>query len=196
MWRKNSLLKQIRSEFKIKRFNGMNHSVKEKITSVFENVKVDSEEEHRLVITVRQDAVLAILSLLKNQGYNHLGMISCVDWIEDKELELVYVLSAYMLEDDKYTGDREKMNIILKTRISRERAQSLSVIPIFMNAEFYEREIHELYGVHFEGHPRLTPLFLEREYEIPPFRKDFDTRDYVKRVFDDIPFVEEKAENK
>ncbi|GAH89124.1 unnamed protein product, partial [marine sediment metagenome] len=38
------------------------------------------------------------------------------------------------------------------------------------------------------------PLFLERDYEIPPFRKDFDTRKYVKETFDKIPFVEEEKE--
>jgi len=38
----------------------------------------------------------------------------------------------------------------------------------------------------------LTPLLLERNYEIPPFRKDFDTRKYVKDVFEKIPFVEDK----
>jgi len=33
---------------------------------------------------------------------------------------------------------------------------------------------------------------LERDYKIPPFRKDFNTREYVKEVFDKIPFVEDK----
>ena len=67
-----------------------------------------------------------------------------------------------------------------------------TVTAIFPNAEPYERELHELFGILFEGHPRLTPLFLEREYKIPPFRKDFDTRRYVEEVFDEIPSVEDK----
>jgi len=52
--------------------------------------------------------------------------------------------------------------------------------------------MHELFGIKFEGHPRLTPLLLEREYKIPPFRKDFDTRKYVEEVFDKIPLVDNK----
>ena len=81
---------------------------------------------------------------------------------------------------------------ILKTRISRENPQFVTSIPVYENAEPYEREIHELFGVNFEGHPRLIRLFLERDYKIPPFRRDFDTKEYVKNVFEKIPFVEDK----
>ena len=98
-----------------------------------------------------------------------------------------------MQNDDEYT-DRERLHIILKTRIPREKPQFKTVIGIFPNAEPYEREIHELYGINFEGHPRLTPLLLERNYEIPPFRKDFDTRKYVKDFFDNIPSIEVENE--
>lgn len=173
----------------------MNHSLKEKLTSAFDGIQVDRREGNQVVITANKESVLSVLSFLKNHDYGHLGLISCVDWIEEKMFELVYILSAYMQEDEKYT-DKEKINIILKTKISRNKPQFLSVIPIFENAEPYEREIHELYGIRFEGHPRLTPLFLERTYKIPPFRKDFDTRKYVREIFDRIPIVEKKAKNK
>ena len=171
----------------------MNDSLKEQITSIFDEIRVEITEESRIVISAKKESVMSVLSFLKNQGYGHLGLISCIDWIEEKAFELVYILSAYMQDDGEYT-EKEKMHIILKTKISREKPAFISIIPIFENAEPYEREIHELFGIHFEGHPRLTPLFLERKYKIPPFRKDFDTRKYVKDVFDNIPFVE-KAEN-
>ena len=165
--------------------------LKEKLESIFSGVRVNILEQDRLIISAQKDAVLSILSFLKGKGYTHLALISCVDWLEEKEFELVYVLSAYMQKDNGYT-DKEKTNIILKTRISRGNPELLTVISIFKNAEPYEREIYEFYGIDFKGHPRLIPLFLEREYKIPPFRKDFDTREYVKEVFDKIPFVENK----
>ena len=165
--------------------------LKEKLESIFSGIQVSILEHDRLLISAQKDAVLSILSFLKGKEYTHLALISCVDWLEEKEFELVYVLSAYMQKDNGYT-DKEKTNIILKTRISRENPEFLTVISIFKNAEPYEREIHEFYGIDFKGHPRLTPLFLEREYKMPPFRKDFDTREYVKEVFDKIPFVENK----
>ncbi|HUU39410.1 MAG TPA: NADH-quinone oxidoreductase subunit C [Desulfatiglandales bacterium] len=165
--------------------------LKEKLESIFSGIQVSIIEQDRLIISAQKDEILSILSFLKGEGYTHLGLISCVDWLEEKEFELVYVLSAYMQKDNGYT-DKEKTNIILKTRISRENPEFFTVISIFKNAEPYEREIYEFYGIDFKGHPRLTPLFLEREYKMPPFRKDFDTREYVKEVFDKIPFVENK----
>ena len=164
--------------------------LKRELERIFKDISVDIPESNRLSIDVAMKEAMNVLSFLKDKGYEHLALISCIDWIEKKEFELVYILSAYMKKDDEY-ADEEKTNIILKTRISRENPQVSTVIPIFKNAEPYERELHELFGINFEGHPRLTPLFLEREYEIPPFRKDFDTRKYVEEFFDEIPFVEE-----
>ena len=167
----------------------MNELIIKELESTFENILVVMPENYRLIVTAQKDQVMSILSFLKNKGFNHLALVSCVDWIEEKEFELVYIITSYLQDDDKYT-DKERLHITLKTIISRETPKIMSVIPIFENAEPYEREIHELFGIHFEGHPRLIPLFLEGDYEIPPFRKDFDTREYVKNTFDTIPFVE------
>ena len=169
----------------------MSNSLKKKVESAFRDIRISTPDANRLVLSVKNDSLLSILKFLKDKGYAHLALVSCVDWIEEEEFELVYILSAYLEEDSEYT-EKEKTNIIVKTRISRETPDFLTVIPIFKTAEPYEREIHELYGIHFEGHPRQTPLFLERDYEIPPFRKDFDTRKYVEEVFNKIPFVEDE----
>lgn len=165
----------------------MNKLLKGELESAFKDVLVNILEETKLTVTAPKNVVLSILSFLKNKGYDHLALISCVDWIEEKNFELVYILSSYSEKD-------EKEHIILKTRIPREKPEFKTVISVFENAEPYERELHELFGINFEGNERLTPLFLERDYEIPPFRKDFDTREYVKETFDKIPFVEEEKE--
>jgi len=169
----------------------MNKLLKEELESGFKDLLINILEDTRLVVIAPKGEVLSILSFLKNKGYNHLALISCVDWIEKKEFELVYVITSYLQKNDEYTGN-ERLHIFLKTRISRENPKFKTVIPLFKNAEPYERELHELFGINFEGHPRLTHLFLERDYKIPPFRKDFDTREYVKETFDKIPFVEDK----
>ena len=159
--------------------------LKEEILSTFKGVQISIPEDNKLVITTKKEQILNILSFLKDKGYDYLTLISCIDWINDKEFELVYILASY-------SEEKRKEHIILKTRILREKSEFKTVIPVFENAEPYEREIHELFGINFEGHPRLTHLFLERDYKIPPFRKDFNTREYVKEFFEKIPFVEDK----
>ena len=169
----------------------MNKSLKEKLESTFKDIWIAISEDSRIAVTAESDNVLAILRFLKDAGFDHLALLSAVDWIEDDCFELCFILTSYMQNDDEYTG-HQRLHIILKTPIPREKPQFKTAIGIFPNAEPYEREIHELFGIKFEGHKRLTPLLLERNYEIPPFRKDFDTRKYVKDVFDKIPFVEDK----
>lgn len=154
--------------------------MEKQLKAVFRGIKISAVKNGRLVVTALPANAKEVLKSLKDEGYIHLALISCVDWIDKEKLELVYVLSSYFEND----------HIILKTSIPRKEPNFITVIDIFENAEPYEREIHELFGINFEGHPRLTPLFLERNYEVPPFRKDFDTREYVKELFDKIPPVE------
>jgi NADH-quinone oxidoreductase subunit C len=166
----------------------MNESMKEQLETTFKAVVVTIPEDARMVVNVKKDQVLAVLRFLKDRRFDHLALVSCVDWIEEKEFELVYILTRYIQGDEGHT-DQQRLHLIIKTKILRQNPQLETVTGVFSNAEPYEREIHELFGVKFEGHRRLTPLFLERDYEIPPFRKDFDTRKYISDVFDKIPFV-------
>ena len=169
----------------------MNKPIQQELASVFENISVVVSEDNRMIVTVQKDQVMSILHFLKNKGFDHLALVSCVDWIEEKEFEMVYILTPYLREPDSDT-DMKKLHITVKCRIRRKEPRVMTVIPIFDNAEPYEREIHELFGVYFDGHPRLIPLFLEGKYETPPFRKDFDTREYVKEVYDTVPFVDDE----
>jgi len=169
--------------------------LKKNILSNFNDIEIYTHQDNRIFINTKKEIVLSLLSYLKNSGYDHLALVSCNDWIDDGEFELVYILSAYMKNNEEYQ-EKEKRNIIIKTRIAREEAKFITVIDIFKNAEPYERELHEMFGIKFEGHPRLTTLFLELEYEIPPFRKDFDTNKYVENMYGKIPTIKERKRNK
>ena len=155
----------------------------------FADIQVNEDEKGMIKVHAKKEQVKAILLYLKNDGYDHLSLVSCVDWINKKEFELIYVLTSYVNDNKSYD---EKGDVCLKIRFARNKAEVETVIGIFENAEPYEREIHELFGVNFRGHPRLIPLFLERNYKIPPFRKDFDTRKYVEDFFNSIPVVPEE----
>lgn len=167
--------------------------LKKKLLSSFNGLEIDVRGDSRLFINTKKEVIISLLSYIKNLGYEHLALISCNDWIDSGEFELVYIVSAYMADDNNYQ-EKEKRNIIIKTKISRKVATFMTIINIFKSAEPYERELHEMFGIIFEGHPRLTPLMLERDYEIPPFRKDFDTQNYVDNTFGKIPSIEERKE--
>ncbi len=153
------------------------------IKNVFNDSSLKITKDNKIIIGIQKEQILNILSFLKNQGFDHLALISCVDWIKEKQFEIVYILTTYT---------NGNTHIVLKTRVSRKEPEVMSATSIFENAEFYEREIHELFGVNFNGNKRLIPLFLYGEYKIPPFRKDFDTRKYVKNFYGSIPSLEDK----
>ena len=153
---------------------------KKKIEASLEGCQVTIPRAGRLVAATSKEALSSLLLLLKMDGFEHLSMISCVDWIDDGKLELVYHLWSY----------EKKVHAMVKTRIGRVSPRFLSIIPIFQHAQTYEREIHEMFGVHFKGNPRLIPFLLDHWEGMPPMRKDFDLRKYAREKFG----VEERAE--
>jgi len=184
----------------------MNGSLKRKLEAVFRDLSAEHEPGGRLTVHAGPASTPSVLKLLKDDGYDYLVLVSCVDWPDDEELEVVYIVSRYPASADAPAANEDETptpgngmaegsptQVVLKIRVPRESPTLETAIGIYPVAEPYEREIHELFGVHFEGHPRLTPLFLERDYEIPPFRKDFDTRDYVEKVFGSVPPVGEET---
>ena len=69
--------------------------------------------------------------------------------------------------------------IRMRTRDRAEGAHVSSLTPIWRSAEFQEREIFDLYGIHFEGHPDLRRILMWDEFQDHPMRKDYrDPDDY------------------
>jgi NADH-quinone oxidoreductase subunit C len=140
-----------------------------KITSKFK-IKGEVRRKSRIWLDAPREGFIGFCRWLKEQGFQHLSAISAVDWPDEGTFELAYHLWSY----------REKVLITAKIKIDRQNAVFDSVTGIWDgSAQAHEREIHELFGIKFEGNDNLTPLFLEDWEEPPPFRKDFDWRKYV-----------------
>jgi len=147
----------------------------DKIQSKF---KLDGkvQRDQRIWISVNKNQLFNLFKLLKDYGFVHLSAISVTDWLEEGNYELTYHLWSY---DDK-------MLLTVKTKIDRDKPNIKSVVPIWKeNAQIHERELHEMFGVNFNGNPDLSSLFLEDWRGPPPFRKDFDWRNYVREEYYD-----------
>jgi NADH-quinone oxidoreductase subunit C len=141
----------------------------DKIASEF-NLECKVQRKGRIWLDTPTEGFVDFCKWLKEQGFEHLSAISAVDWPAEGMYGLAYHLWSYL----------DKTLITLKVKIDRRNAVMKSVTEIWDgSAEAHEREIHELFGVKFEGNNNLTPLFLEDWQGLPPFRKDFDWRKYV-----------------
>ena len=138
------------------------------------NIEGKVQRERRVWVTIDKGNLIALCNFAKDIGFNHLSAISVTDWPEDGIFELAYHIWSYS----------EKIVLTIKTKIARANPTIDSVTPIWEeNAQIHEREIHELFGVEFKGNADLAPLFLEDWDGPPPFRKDFNWREYVRKKF-------------
>jgi len=145
------------------------------IHKTFKSAEVDIKRAGRLSIKLRSDLLPPFISYLKDyMQFKHLALVSCVDWIEENEFELIYHVYSY----------EKKIHIMIKVRLDRKNPQMQTLLPFWDHAGTYEREIHEMYGVHFEGNPDLGEFILEDWDDIPPMRRDFKTVEYVNNVYE------------
>ncbi len=149
-----------------------------RIETIFKVLKKEKGKRNNLwIIEVEKDSLHAVLSYLKdNESFKHLALVSCVDWIENNKFQLSYILWSY----------QKRENLIVKIFIDRDKPEFKTVLNLFPQAEIYEREIRELYGVSFEGNPTQNEDFVLEDWEeMPPMRRDFDTLKYSQEKYGD-----------
>jgi NADH/F420H2 dehydrogenase subunit C len=95
-------------------------------------------------------------------AFDYLICLSGVDW--GKELGVVYHLES----------TRHNHRVVLKVKTAdREHPSFDTVSDIWRTAEFHEREVYDLFGIRFNGHPDMRRIFLEEEWAGYPMRKDY-----------------------
>ena len=136
---------------------------------------LSAEERYGNQVEVKAEAaaLVSLLTLMKTSGFEHLSNILAVDWIKEGEFELVYNLFSYS----------QRLHITLKIRVDRDTARAPTILGLWPQAQVYEREIHEFFGIVFDGNPNLEPFFLHNWQDAPPLRKDFDTEEYSKLAY-------------
>jgi NADH-quinone oxidoreductase subunit C len=125
------------------------------------------EAKNVLKMEVSPESLREAAKILIQYGYDHLASISGVDWPTKGTIEVIYFAESY---------EPEKRGILieLKTATSRENPKLPSLIDLWPNALFLERETWEMFGVVFEGNPDLRRLLLPPDWSgPPPLRKDY-----------------------
>jgi len=113
-----------------------------------------------------------LLSFINEFDYITLDSINCRDDLEDGVFTITYCLQ-----------NRNRDHIVMiQTSIERENATLPTMHILWPQAEIMEREMHEMFGVNFPGHPSLIDFALEYWNDIPPMRRDFDTLEYVNKM--------------
>ena len=136
--------------------------VAKRIEEKFPATVVESDET---TVVVKSEALFEIMSFLKETPgleFDYLTNLTAVDWLDF--FEVVYHL----------TSMKNYHTLVVKTRCyERENPEVPSVVSLWQGADFQEREVYDLMGIRFVGHPNLKRLFLWEGFQGHPLRKDF-----------------------
>ncbi len=132
------------------------------ITETFPEAVSEASDQ---AVVVKSESLLEVAEYLKKSpglDFNFLNSVTAVDYYD--YFEVVYHLTS--LEHNH--------GLVLKTRCyDRENPAVPSVIGLWRGADFQEREIYDLMGIRFEGHPNLKRIVLWEGFEGHPLRKDY-----------------------
>jgi len=118
---------------------------------------------------IRKDALLEVMQFLKEKPYEFAMLLdlTCVDYPERAErFEMVYHL--FSLSTNK--------RLRIKLSVPENAAGVDSLVRFWKNADWLEREVFDMFGIRFEGHPNLQRLFMNEAFEGHPLRKDYPLR--------------------
>ncbi|MEM0331610.1 MAG: NADH-quinone oxidoreductase subunit NuoB [Archaeoglobaceae archaeon] len=148
--------------------------IAKKIEDSIKNVKVIAVSKNRVAVNVEKEKMKEVAASLKSLGFDHVKNVNVIDVINEQKFIVEYHLGSYSTKD--------LMPIILNlyTSISRDDPKLKSLSDIFPSADYMEREMHEFFGVFFEGNPHMGSRFLlapdSPEF---PLRKDFKLEEEV-----------------
>ncbi len=139
-------------------------------------------EDHKwkgfgLTYLVPVGAFLEAVQTLKTDSQISLDMlidVTCVDWLDKKEnrFEMVY----------NFLSLTNNTRLCLKVALSEDKPEIPSLVSLWNSANFLEREVFDMYGIKFGGHPDLRRILMYDEFVGHPLRKDYPLKGKQPRV--------------
>ena len=138
-------------------------------------------DQYQMSFEVNKEDIHSILTSLKAEGWIQMSYLSAIDWIDENEFELVYIVFNW----------EKPVYVQIRTRLDRDNPTINTIMPIYPGSKYYEREAFEYFGIRFPGNPDFEkPLILEDWDDMPPLRKDFDPRAYSDAHFSKREYTE------
>ena len=134
-----------------------------------EGAKYDRDET---TIYVERSVIREACAILRDNPsvpFNYLSDVTCVDWFpSEPRFEVVYHLLSIS----------KKERVRLKVRLSGDSPVIESIFSVWPGSNYFEREIFDLFGIRFTGHPYLRRLLMPEDWEGNPLRKDYPVEGY------------------
>jgi NADH-quinone oxidoreductase subunit C len=126
-------------------------------------------DRNELTLTIAAEEIRAAAATVQAAGYNFMDDLTAVDWFPSSPRFHV----SYHLLSHTY-----KEYIRLRVLLDEANPSVASITPVWPSANYYEREVFDLFGIRFEGHPNLRRIMMPDEWVGHPLRKDYPVEGY------------------
>jgi NADH-quinone oxidoreductase subunit C len=130
------------------------------------DAKFDRQE---LTLRIARDQILRVAALVQKAGYNFLEDVTCIDlYPTEPRFQVTYHILSHGL----------KARVRLAVPVDSLDPEVESITSVWPSADFYEREVFDLFGVRFGGHPNQRRIMMPDEWVGHPLRKDYPVEGY------------------
>jgi NADH-quinone oxidoreductase subunit C len=140
------------------------------ITTALPDALLDAKfDRGELTLKIARRHIRTTAELVRKAGYNFLEDVTCVDYypVEPRFQVIYHILSHGM-----------KARVRLAVPVETIDPEIDSITPVWPSADFYEREVFDLFGIRFGGHPNLRRIMMPDEWKGHPLRKDYPVEGY------------------
>ena len=126
-------------------------------------------DRNELTLTIAPEGIRSAAAAMQAAGYNFFEDLTAVDWFPSSpRFQLSYHILSHSLKE----------RIRLRVMLEEASPAVESITPVWPSANYYEREVFDLFGVRFDGHPDLTRIMMPENWEGHPLRKDYPVEGY------------------
>lgn len=131
------------------------------------------EAAGEVTVIVRREGLIELLAFLRDDtrfSFNYLSDLSGVDLGEFASPRFAVAYHLYSLDHNH--------RLRIKVLLEEDDAVVPTAVGVWSAANWQEREVYDMFGVHFDGHPDLRRILMPADYEGHPLRKDFPIKGY------------------
>lgn len=127
-------------------------------------------------IKIDAQDLVAVCQLLHQHETTYFDMLSCVTGIDNgpqvNTMEVAYNLYSIPFG----------VSLMIKVLLPREKPEVDTLTSVWRSANWMEREVFDLYGIHFNHHPDLRRILMPADWEGHPLRKDYKQQEYYRNI--------------
>ena len=117
------------------------------------------------VLNVNAEEYKEVITNIKNDGYEMMVDLTAVDWYRKKEPRFELVV--------QFLSISKNSRKTVKVKINDENLNIPTITDLYPGANFYEREVFDMFGIEFENHPDMTRILMPDDWIGHPLRKNY-----------------------